>query len=156
MDLAALVGDTLGVPKDRDNDLAEAISGLTCVLARMAEQAHHEHNRNTILYKIESNTEKIMSAISDFAAKQKAFNDRQGAAIDAAVTSVTGLTEDVAELNRKITELQNSQGGVTPEDQALIDELETQGGAVATRLEGVAAALSALDAQTAPVIPPTT
>ena len=97
---------------------------------------------------------KIMSAISDFAAKQKAFNERQGAAIDSAVASVNGLTADVKALNDKITELQNSSGGVTPEDQALINELETQGEAVAAKAEAAAAALKALDEQTPPVVPP--
>jgi len=96
-----------------------------------------------------------MATVKEYVAQQKAFNDRQGAAIDGAVASVTALTADVQALNDKITELQNSQGGVTPEDQALINDLETQGDAVATRLEGVASALAALDAQTPPVVPPT-
>jgi predicted nucleic acid-binding Zn-ribbon protein len=96
----------------------------------------------------------IMSAISDFAAKQKAFNERQGAAVDGAVTSLQGLTADVAELNRKIEELQNSSGGVTPEDQVLIDDLQTQGEAVAAKAEALATALKALDDATPPVVPP--
>ncbi len=96
---------------------------------------------------------KIMSAISDFAAKQAAFNTRQGAAIDTAVAGVQGLTDDVAALNKKIQELQNSVGGVTPEDQALLDQLEVAGNETATRLEAVATALAALDAQTPPTPP---
>lgn len=95
----------------------------------------------------------IMSAISEFAAKQKAFNDRQAASVDAAVVSLTGLTGDVAELNRKIEELQNSSGGVTPEDQALIDDLQTQGEAVAAKAEALATALKALDDSTPPAVP---
>lgn len=104
---------------------------------------------------IRFNRKIIMSAISTFAANQKVFNDRQAAAIDAAVTSITGLTGDVAELNRKIEELQNSQGGVTPEDQVLIDDLQTQGEALAAKAEALAAALALLDAQNPPVVPPT-
>lgn len=96
---------------------------------------------------------KIMSAISEFAAKQRAFNDRQGVAIDAAVASVAGLSGDIQALNDKITELQDSVGTVSPEDQGLIDELETQGEAVASKVEAVANALSALDAQTPPSVP---
>lgn len=95
-----------------------------------------------------------MSAISDFAAKQKDFNTRQAAAVDGAVASLTGLTGDIAELNRKIEELQNSQGGVTPEDQALIDDLQTQGEAVAAKAEALATALKALDEQIPPIVPP--
>src|SRR5678815_72093 len=51
---------------------------------------------------------KLMSAISEFAAKQAAFNTQVSTAIDGAVASVTGLTEDIQTLNDKITELQNS------------------------------------------------
>ncbi len=95
----------------------------------------------------------LMSAISDFINKQTAFNARQGAAIDSVVTSVTGITQDVKTLNDKITELQNSAGSVTPEDQALIDQLETQADTLATKLEAASTALSALDAQTPPPAP---
>lgn len=95
----------------------------------------------------------IMSAISDFAAKQKLFNERQAAAIDQAVASLTGLTGDVQTLNDKITELQNSSGGVTPEDQVLIDDLQTQGEAVAAKAEALATALKALDDATPPTVP---
>jgi hypothetical protein len=89
----------------------------------------------------QSHTE-IMSAISDFAAKQKAFNDRQSAAVD-------GLVTDVKALNDKIEELQNTPGPITPEDQALLDEIEQRSDAITARLE-------ALDEQTPPVAPPIT
>lgn len=98
--------------------------------------------------------EEIMSAISDFAAKQNAFNDRQGKAIDAAVQSIAGLSGDLQTLNAKITELQNSSGSVTPEDQALIDQLQTAGEATAAKVEALSTALSGLDALTPPA-PPT-
>lgn len=81
----------------------------------------------------------IMTAISDFAAKQNEFNTRIGSAID-------GIVGDIKSLNDKITELQNSSGAVTPEDQALIDDLQAQGQALADRAE-------ALDAQTPPAPP---
>lgn len=95
-----------------------------------------------------------MSAISEYAAKQKAFNERQGAAIDKLVTSIGGVTEDVAELNRLIKELQDSPGTITPEDQATLDELTTAGEATAVKVEAAATALAALDAQNPPT-PPT-
>ncbi len=83
---------------------------------------------------------KIMSAISDFAAKQTAFQDR----VDAAIT---GLSGDIDELKAEILKLQNSPGTITPEDQALLDGIQS-------RTEGVATKLEALDALTPPV-PPT-
>jgi hypothetical protein len=80
-----------------------------------------------------------MSAISDFATRQRSFNDRMDAAVE-------GLTGDVAELNRKIQELQNTSGAITPEDQALLDSLEERGNAIAAKLE-------ALDGMNPPVPP---
>lgn len=82
---------------------------------------------------------KIMSAISDFAARQAAFNERQ----DAAVTALQG---DVKFLQDKIDALQNSAGQITPEDQALLDQIDQRADAVATKLE-------ALDALTPPAVP---
>lgn len=91
--------------------------------------------------------------ISTFVASQKSYNDRQGAAIDSIVKSFAGLSSDIADLNRTITELQNSPGQVTPEDQALIDELQTAGSELVNRAEAVAAGLAKLDAAQPPVVP---
>lgn len=82
---------------------------------------------------------RIMSAISDFAAKQNAFQDR----VDAAIL---GLQGDIKSLNDKITELQNSPGTITPEDQALLDTIQG-------RAEKIALKLEALDALTPPTPP---
>ena len=110
----------------------------------------------TILFlAIEEIGNKIMSAISDFLSKQTAFDARQSTAIDALVASIAGVSSDVDTLNAKITELQNSSGGVTPEDQASINALQEQGEALSTKLEAVSTALAALDAQTPPAVPPT-
>ncbi len=80
-----------------------------------------------------------MSAIADFAAKQEAFNNRLAAAIQ-------GVAADVDSLNAKILELQNTLGQITPEDQALLDQLQVKGEALAAALEGV-------DALTPPAVP---
>lgn len=73
-----------------------------------------------------------MSAISDFAAKQKAHNDRQDA-------SVLDLQGDIKTLNDKIDALQTSAGQITPEDQALLDEIDARGEAISEKLEALAA-----------------
>lgn len=78
----------------------------------------------------------IMSAIKDFSDRVSAFQKQQATAVD-------GLVSDVKALSDKITALQNSQGQITPEDQALLDEIET--GA-----KGIAEKLTALDDQTPP------
>ncbi len=80
-----------------------------------------------------------MSAISDFAAKQNAFNDRQDKAI-------SGLTDDIKNLTDEIAKLQASAGQITPEDQALLDGIQT-------RAQGISDKLDALDALTPPVAP---
>lgn len=126
--------------------LTKVLSDLTCVLRDGLEQRQNEfdwlksHAGLATKCDLKETETKIMSAISEFAAKQKAHNDR----ID---TAVAGLTEDVAELNRKIEELQNNPGTITPEDQALLDEIET-------RSDGIAAKLEALDALTPPAAHP--
>lgn len=81
-----------------------------------------------------------MSAVSDYVAKQKTYNDRMSTAVD-------GVATDVDTLNKKIAELQSTQGQITPEDQALLDEIQAQGEALATKLE-------ALDQVTPPPAPP--
>lgn len=80
-----------------------------------------------------------MSAISDYAAKQAAFNARLEKSID-------GLVGDVATLNDLIEKLQNTPGPISAEDQATLNELETKGDALASRME-------LLDAQTPPAVP---
>ena len=95
-----------------------------------------------------------MATLNEYLQKQNTWNSRHNAAIDSLVSSVDGVKGDVEALNKKIEELQNSSGGVTPEDQALIDQLESAGDALATKMEGVAGSLKTLDEQTPPVVPP--
>lgn len=88
--------------------------------------------------------ESIMSAISDFATAQTAFQDR----MDAAVTNLQG---DVASLEAQITALQNSPGTITPADQALLDGIQARASTIADKLD----ALDALTPPVVPVVPPT-
>lgn len=89
---------------------------------------------------LQKTKEEIMSAISDFAAKVKAHQDK----ID---TAVSGLSGDVQALKDKITQLQNSAGQISPEDQALLDGIEA-------KASDVAGKLAALDDLTPPPAPP--
>lgn len=82
----------------------------------------------------------IMSKISEFAARQGAFNDR----MDVAITDLQG---DVKTLNDLIVQLQGTAGDVTPEDQALLDQIEVRANEIVAKLE-------ALDALTPPAVPP--
>lgn len=81
----------------------------------------------------------MATVIQEFAVKQKAHNDAIGKAID-------GIVLDIKALSDKIAELQNSPGAVTPEDQALLNELEGQASALVAKL-------NALDQTQPPTVP---
>jgi len=85
--------------------------------------------------------DRIMEAIQAFAGRVKASFQQIGASID-------GVQADVTELKRIITELQNSPGTISAEDQASLDEAEALAGGLVTRLAD-------LDAATAPAVVPT-
>jgi len=95
----------------------------------------------------------IMSAVSDYIAKQNAHNAQQAAAIDSLVESTTGIAADLKALNATITTLQTTPGAITAEDQALLDTATTQSAALADRATAAADALKALDSLTPPTPP---
>jgi len=76
----------------------------------------------------------IMSAISDFAAAQSAFNVRMSTAVD-------GIVSDIAGLNELIQKLQNTPGPISA-----VDQLVAAGEAATAKAE-------AADALTPPVVP---
>lgn len=82
-----------------------------------------------------------MSAISDYSAKQTAFNAELK-------SDLSALSDKMDALNALITTLQNSAGTVTPEDQATIDQLQAAGQDLVTQAD-------ALAGKTPPVVPPT-
>lgn len=77
--------------------------------------------------------QRLMTAISDFAAKV----DTAFASIH---TAVDGIVTDVNWLKSEITRLQNTQGQITPEDQAILDGLESRAGALVTKVQALDAA----------------
>ncbi len=105
------------------------------VYLHLADDCSHK-----FLFEIKHLGDKIMSAISDFAAQQAVYNDQLNVAID-------GLSSDIQALNDLISKLQNTPGVITPEDQALLDSLQEKSKIAADKL-------SALDALTPPVVPP--
>lgn len=68
-----------------------------------------------------------MSKITEFAASMAAHQELQAKAVD-------GLVKDVAALRKKIEELQNTTGPITPEDQKLLDDIEKQAVVITQRL----------------------
>jgi predicted nucleic acid-binding Zn-ribbon protein len=143
-----------------NDNLTKAISNLSCALREGLEQRKIEfdwlksHAGLATKQDLNEMEKRIMSKLSEYLSKQTDFNTRLQTATDSLVESMTGLTEDVDTLNKKIEELQNSTGGVTPDDQLKIDSLEAQGDALSTKLEGVSTALAALNQLTPPPPPP--
>jgi len=80
-----------------------------------------------------------MPELTAYVAKQRDYNTRTNAAID-------GIVADIQALNDKIQELQNTPPVLDPADQALLDEIDAMGSALATKAE-------ALDAQSPPPPP---
>ncbi len=105
----------------------------------MSQKHHDLMHIEHMLQKIFNLGVQIMTAVSDFAASQNAFNDR----MDAAIADLQG---DVKSLNDQIAALVASQGQLSAEDQASLDALQA-------RASGIADKLDALDALTPPVPP---
>jgi outer membrane murein-binding lipoprotein Lpp len=80
-----------------------------------------------------------MSAITDFAG---AVN----ASFDEINETVGNISSDVTDLLAKIEELQNTPGGITQEDQALLNDIQA-------RSQSIASSLKALD-EVHPPTPP--
>jgi predicted nucleic acid-binding Zn-ribbon protein len=110
-----------------------------------------EHELHVINQKLET----IMSKISEFAAKQSAHNAAVDAALGNVSTAVTGITGDISTLNDLIKKLQDSQGQITPEDQATLDQLDAAGQALQDRADVLAKAAADADALTPPPVPTT-
>lgn len=94
------------------------------------------HEVRALRIELKTLGDKIMSQVSDFAAKVNVAFDTLG-------TSVDGLVVDVKTLNDEITKLQGSQGVLSPEDQTLLD-------GITTRAQAIADKAKALDDLTAP------
>lgn len=118
--------------------LSLAITSLASAVRELA-QATQQYRLNCRLEQIEERIKLMATVIQEFATKQKAHNEKIGKAID-------GVVADVKALNDKITELQNSPGAITPEDQNLLDEIVAQSEALANKL-------TALDETQPPTVP---
>lgn len=94
-----------------------------------------------------------MPTYNEYLQQQKAYNDRDDAAFAQIATSFEGIVADFKFLKDKITALQNSAGQVTPEDQALIDQLQARANTASPKLEALAKSVKELDDATPPEAP---
>lgn len=74
-----------------------------------------------------------MNAIQTFAANVKTSFDKIGQSVD-------GIVADIDNLKKKIDELQNSPGTLTPEDQASLDAIQAQANTLSEKLAALDAA----------------
>ncbi len=84
-----------------------------------------------LLTTIQQTQGKLMSVISDFSVKQNAFNAEISSDLDDIKTAAASQLA-------LIQQLQQSQGTVTPEDQAIIDKLEADGTALVSKADATA------------------
>jgi hypothetical protein len=121
----------MGTERMFNNKLAKAISDLACSVDGLRESlcAHADdgpsQETQIILKRMEEMENKIMSKISDWAANVGPKLDSIQTGLDA----VQALVE----------QLQNSAGEITPEDQALLDQIETKVNALAADASSVPA-----------------
>lgn len=142
--------------RNRDEHiLAEAICGLGGIIGQLVRELSQINNNQAVLQSIAELKETIMSVLSEFANRVDAKFTTISDAVDGIVASQTGLTGDVAGLKALIKQLQDSPGGVTPEDQALLDALEAKINTTSDKVTATATALAALDAETEEVPTPT-
>src|SRR4030095_316429 len=95
-----------------DDNLIDAIK-------KAAHDWIRSQSKGVTIHDLNEMEARIMSAISDFVAKVTAHNDRVDVAID-------GLVGDVDWLVEQIKALQENPGPITPQDQALLDGVETR------------------------------
>lgn len=149
------IADQMDKHQDRDDRmLAEAIQSLVREVHAFRKQVEEfctrtaGHSENQILTRIEKKVENIMSAISVYAEQVEAAFTDIGTSVDTLVTGVTGIAGDVAGLKDLILKLQSNPGPITPEDQAILDQLIVKITALADRIKPLAETVQALDAAT--------
>lgn len=138
----------------RQPDMAEAIFYLTRELHTLHQSISNHIGHIAILKRITEMETAIMSKLSEYTDRVNVAFDAISSTVDSIATSVTGVSGDVAELKRVIAELQANSGPISAEDQALLDALEAKVDTLVTKTQGVADAVSVLDAQTEPPVPP--
>lgn len=123
-------------------DLVEALcAGYGCAggEAKDGDINIHVNTSANVVAQILKLGGRIMTVISDFAAAVQGH-------FDSVATAIDGLAGDVQGLKDMIEKLQNTPGVITPEDQALLDQIQARAQEISSRVIG-------LDAMTPPVPP---
>lgn len=138
---------------DKDHSTNRALELIALNLIELRRISEHQQNNNAILNRIAELESNIMGKLTDFLNQQKAYNAQSKTAIDSIAATVTEVAADVDGLLAKIEELNNNPGVFTPEDQALVDQLITEGAEAAGKLTTAAETLAAINSKVPPVVP---
>lgn len=141
--------------------LADTLSDVVKAIDANTKQRKHEfdwfrsHLDLATKQDLKDMENRIMSKISEYIDRVNAKFDEIDTGLTGLTTAVSGIADDVTFLKDTITELQNNPGPISPEDQVLLDALETRVGTTATKVTAASSALKALDdATTRPTPPP--
>lgn len=93
--------------------LAGSIQELACAMRQIALGAE----KNAILTRLEGVETKIMSKLTEWA-------DQQEADLTGISGTLDEISTDIKNLDKMISDFQNSPGTLTPEDQARLDKIE--------------------------------
>lgn len=93
-----------------------------------------------------------MAQVKDYVDRINTRFDEQSNDAAELHTAVDGVQADVTFLKETIAKLQNTNGQLTPEDQALLDQLEARVNTTSTNIKDAATKAKALDEATS--VPP--
>lgn len=137
------------VEQRHETPLVTAIAGLTHAVMALA----HTNETNLILRRIEQKVDKMSQQITDFAAAvNTAFTDIQ-TDIDGLGADLDKVVSGVANLETLIAQLQNNPGPISPEDQNVLNTLQSAAQTLSANVKSLKSKADAIDT-TAPVPTP--
>src|SRR5688500_11809599 len=95
----------------------------------------------------------LPKVVTDFLNEQRTFNEQDDAAVSALVKSFDGIKLDVDAMKKTIEDLKNTPGTPTPEETALMQQLQSQRNALSSKITAASAALKDLDESEQPEVP---
>lgn len=119
--------------KDDDNkELADSVRALACAIESAAKELR-DHFKLATKCDLKEMECRIMSKISEFGLVVNTRFDELGTAVD-------GVAADVAFLKTEIERLQNTPGPITPEDQAILDSIQSRADQLSEKVKALDAA----------------
>ena len=117
---------------DIDHKVLEEFTNKMYVLIDMVQKLgdNRSHSNSITKHDLKETEKKIMSQITDWAAKNQADLTAIGSTLD-------GIVAGVAALDTLITNLQNSPGTLSASDQSALDAIQASADALVTKSAGI-------------------